>query len=215
MTAEKYTKLIIKKIACDQKKKKDIQRQLLADIEERGQNGETLADIMQQMGTVQEIADGFNEMIPEQEKRRCRMQRRCRVAVILLAVIIAAVALLYWYLPKFRNGNDSGDFNQKQIEETLYDTITLLEQRDYEKLQDMATAQMQDVLCAEVLDNAMDAVGPDWGARTAVGNIYTEEVTQMNERYMICQVSVSYENISVIYTITYDSHMKLAGLYLK
>lgn len=108
MTAEKYTKLIIKKITCDQKKKKDIQRQLLADIAERGQNEETIADIMQQMGTVQEIADGFNEMIPEQEKRRCRMQRRCRVAVILLAVIIAAAALLYWYLPKFRNGNDSG-----------------------------------------------------------------------------------------------------------
>lgn len=215
MTAEKYEKQIVKRINCSRKKQSDIRRQLLADIEERRENGEILSDIIMQMGSVQEIAAGFNETIPEQEKHRCRLRKTCRVIAIAVLVFLVAAVLLYWYLPKIREVGGSKTFDQKQIEETLQETITLFEQRDYAGLQNMATDEMQEVLSAEIMDDARNAVSRDWGKRIAMGNVYMNEVTQMNEQYVICQVSVSYENIGVVYTITYDAEGRIAGLYMK
>ena len=63
MTAEKYVKQIVKKIACGSQKKRDIKRQLLAEVEDRRQEGENLTEIMAEMGSVQEIADSFNYLM--------------------------------------------------------------------------------------------------------------------------------------------------------
>ena len=41
------------------------------------------------------------------------------------------------------------------------------------------------------------------------------EITQMNRHFAVCQVNVSYENVSVVYTITFDENMNVAGLYFK
>ena len=40
MTAEKYVKKILKNVHCSSAKKKDIQKQLLSDMEERTSQGE-------------------------------------------------------------------------------------------------------------------------------------------------------------------------------
>ena len=46
-------------------------------------------------------------------------------------------------------------------------------------------------------------------------NEYATEVIQNGEHYAIAQVTVSYENVNVVYTLTYDADMKLAGLYMR
>lgn len=35
------------------------------------------------------------------------------------------------------------------------------------------------------------------------------------EKYVVGQVTVNYENTNVTYTITFDEDLKLAGLYMK
>lgn len=70
-----------------------------------------MSDIIMQMGSVQEIAAGFNETIPEQEKHRCRLRKTCRVIAIAALVFLVAAVLLYWYLPKIREVGGSKTFD--------------------------------------------------------------------------------------------------------
>ncbi len=41
------------------------------------------------------------------------------------------------------------------------------------------------------------------------------EVLQRGKYFAVCQVTVTYENTSVTYTISFDESMKIAGLYMK
>ena len=70
MNAKKYVNAIVRKIKCNGKKKKEIKKQLLMDINMRMKQGERLEEIISQMGTVKEIADGFNENISLKEQQK-------------------------------------------------------------------------------------------------------------------------------------------------
>ena len=50
MDAKKYVNAIARKIRCDGKKKKEIKKQLLLDIQMRIKQGERLEEIISQMG---------------------------------------------------------------------------------------------------------------------------------------------------------------------
>ena len=68
MNAEKYVNDIVGKIKCTEVKKKEIKTQLLSDISARMEQGESLEQIMESMGTVQEIADAL-EVVPSSERK--------------------------------------------------------------------------------------------------------------------------------------------------
>lgn len=215
MTAEKYAKQIVKKIMCSSMKKHDIKKQLLAEIGERRQAGEALSDIMTEMGTAQEIADSFNDSISEEEKKHYKIQKRLKMIIPILFVLVTLGFLLNWYIPKQNDIKDSKVFVQEEIESRLISTIDLLEQKNYDTLQSIATDQMKSVLCEATMENVKNEICENWGTRSAMGNIYEEEITQMNQHFAVCQVNVSYENVSVTYTISFDENMNIAGLYLK
>lgn len=42
-----------------------------------------------------------------------------------------------------------------------------------------------------------------------------QEVQQMGQSFAVCQTTVIYENVTVVYTITFDEEMNLAGLYMR
>lgn len=75
MSAEKYVKDIVSKIKCTGAKKKEIEKQLLSDISVRMEQGESLEQIMESMGTAQEIADAFSQNLPEAERKIQRKKR--------------------------------------------------------------------------------------------------------------------------------------------
>ena len=66
-----------------------------------------------------------------------------------------------------------------------------------------------------MIEDARGQVGSDWGEVQSFGNFYMSEIRQNGQRYAAVQVAVTYENVNVIYTITFDENMKLAGLYMK
>ena len=41
------------------------------------------------------------------------------------------------------------------------------------------------------------------------------EVAQSGKHFATCQAQVSYENIIITYTISFDENMKLSGLFMK
>ncbi|MGN0341172.1 MAG: DUF3887 domain-containing protein [Roseburia sp.] len=215
MTAEKYVKQIVKKIACSSKKKKDIKKQLLAEMEDRSQAGESLTEIMAEMGNVQEIADSFNESISAEEKKRYKVQKILKIVITIILALVILGALLVWALPKQNDIKDSQVFTQDEVESTLLRTIDLLDQGDYDTLQSMGTHEMESTFNVYTMENAKSQISENWGTRTSIGNIYMAEITQMNRHFAVCQVNASYENVSVVYTITFDENMKIAGLYFR
>ena len=74
MTAEKYVNAIIKKVKCGKEKRQEIKEQLLSDISIALEQGETLEEIINHMGSVQEMAAEFNENLSGEEHRKYSQQ---------------------------------------------------------------------------------------------------------------------------------------------
>ena len=215
MTAESYVKQIVKRVKCDKKRKQDIEKQLLYEIEERIGAGEDLQDILSGMGTVEEIAAGFNEGISEADRKRYRRNKLVKILVPIVVVLLILISLLVWYLPKVNEIEDSDIFVREEVEQELVEVITLLDQDDYEGLQAVSTRQMANVLHDNYMSAAKQQISEGFGERISVGTIYMQEVRQMSQSFAVTQVTVTYENVSVVYTITFDEDMKLAGLYMR
>ena len=217
MTAEAYVKRIVKKVKCDKKRKHDIEKQLLYEIEERTETGEDLHDILSSMGTVEEIAAGFNEGMSEADRKRRRRNILVKILMSIVAVLLALIAVAAWYLPKVNNiGLGDGDvFIRADVEQKLMEVIALLDEDDYESLQAVSTSRMANALTEDYMQPAKQQLSEKFGGRISIGTIYIQEVRQMGQYLAVCQVTVVYENVSVMYTITFDEDMKLAGLYMR
>ena len=215
MNAETYVKNIINKITCGRKRKKDIKMQLLADIEERTSQGEDLRDIMSEMGSVKEVADGFNESIPEEEKKKYKRNQKLKVLLPIALVLGLLVMAALWILPRTKPLRESEFFSETEVETALIESIDLLDANDYPALKERASSQMEAVFTEETMQEAKAAISENFGKRTLVGTIYKQEVRQMGKIYAVCQVTVSYENTNVVYTISFDPDMKISGFYMK
>lgn len=215
MDERQYVNAIARRIKCNGKKKKEIKRQLLADITMRTEQGEDFQEIISQMGTAKEIADGFNENISEKEIKQYKRNRVIKIALSVIAVIIILALILYWMLPKSFSIEQSKYFDKVQVEDAMRTTIELLDMQDYATIQENAIPQMQSVLNQETMENVRKQITEDWGQRESFGVLYTMELVQGNEHFAVGEVTVSYENATVTYRLTYDREMQLAGLFIR
>lgn len=215
MDEKQYVNAIARRIKCNGKKKKEIKRQLLADITMRTEQGEDFQEIISQMGTAKEIADGFNENISEKEIKQYKRNRVIKIALSVIAVIIILASILYWMLPKSFAIEQSKYFDKEQVEDAMRTTIELLDAQDYATIQDYAIPQMQSILNHETMENVRKQITEDWGQRESFGVLYTMELVQGNEHFAVGEVTVSYENATVTYRLTYDREMQLAGLFIR
>lgn len=107
---------------------------------------------------------------------------------------------------------------KKRIEigkQLLSDISSELDNHDLEGLKEHATDEMSAVLTSETIENARNGISDDWGDFRSFGIVYMSELKQRGHYYAVTQVTASYENVSVTYTITFDENMKLSGLYMK
>lgn len=215
MDERQYVNAIARRIKCNGKKKKEIKRQLLVDITMRTEQGEDFQEIISQMGTAKEIADGFNENISEKEIKQYKRNRMIKIALSVIAVIIILASILYWMLPKSFAIEQSKYFDKEQVEDAMRTTIELLDMQDYATIQENAIPQMQSILNHETMENVRKQITEDWGQRESFGVLYTMELVQGNEHFAVGEVTVSYENATVTYRLTYDREMQLAGLFIR
>lgn len=215
MDANKYVNAIARKIKCGGKKKKEIKKQLMTDIDMRMKQGEQLEEIILQMGTAKEIADGFNENISSKEQKRYARYKVLKIVLPIVAVLVFLVLYGYWMLPKSYDIGQSECFDQEQVEAAMKETIELLDAGDYAALQESAIPQMQSLLNAETMDKAKGALSDDWGERKQFGTVYMVEVVQGNMHFAVGEITVAYENVSATYRLTYDEKMRLSGIYVR
>ncbi len=215
MNANQYVNAVIKKIKCNGRKKEEIKRQLLTDIDMRMGQGERLEEIISEMGSVQEIADSFNETISPTEQKKYRRNKALKIILPIAAALILLSVLLYWMFPKGRDIEQSKYFDKAQVEAAMKETVTLLDEGASDALLENAIPQMQQYLDQAGIKKIKAVMSDDWGERQSFGAAYMTELVQGNQHLVVGEITVTYENISVIYRLTYDKDMKLAGLYVR
>ena len=90
MNVNNYENKIVRKIKCSSARRKEIRKQLQMDIELRMQQGESLEQVMSQMGDIREIADSFNENISAAEKKKYTLKK----ILTIVAVVVVFLALI-------------------------------------------------------------------------------------------------------------------------
>ncbi|MFI3177333.1 MAG: DUF3887 domain-containing protein [Eubacteriales bacterium] len=215
MNEQQYVNAILRGIKSTRTRKKDIRKQLEADIAERKNSGESIEGILLQMGSVQEVIDDFNENQSETDKVAYKRNRIFLIVGILLAVIIILVTAIWVWIPRMTSIEESEYFVQEEVESTLNIVIELLDQKDYEALQSISIEQMKWDETSQVVEDAKNQIATNWGEQVSVGTIYMTDMTQFGHHYAVCEVTVVYENTNVTYRITFDEDMRLAGLYLR
>ena len=215
MNIHAYVNKITKNIKCSGKRKKEIRKELLTDIECRIGQGEKLEDIISEMGTLKEIADTFNESMPKKEKQYYFRKRVSCIVFIIIVIVMMAISFFYWMMPKEKDIENSRYFDKHQIEGIVKQTVELLEKEDYDSLKNSAIEQMNKYLDKTFIDSIKQQISDDWGERKEFGTIYMIEMVQGNKHFVIAEIRVVYENVSVVYRLTYDQNMQLAGVYMR
>ncbi len=215
MGEKKYVNAVARKLKCDGKRKREIKKQLLADIQMRENQGERLEEIISRMGKAGELADGFNENISVEEQRRYARNKVLKILIpTVLAVIFIGMAG-FWMLPKTVDIEESRVFDKEEVEAVMKETIELLDAEDYDALQKNAIPTMKPLLNAETRENMRRTLSDDWGERKQFGAVYMVEVIQGNSHLAVGEMTVTYENVSVTYRLTYDEDMRFAGIYVR
>ncbi len=215
MNADQYVNAVAKKIRCNGKRKKEIKRQLLTDIHMRLEQGEGLEKIISQMGTAQEMADGFNESISQNEQKKYRRNKVLKIVIPIVAVLVLLAAFACWMLPRGYAIEESKYFDQTQVEMAMKETVELLDAEAYEALQENAIPQMEPYLKKQEMDKVKGRLSGDWGERQQFGTVYMTEIVQGNTHMAVGEITVVYENVTVTYRLSYDEEMRLAGLYVR
>lgn len=215
MDEKRYVNAVARKLKCGGKRKKEIKRQLLSDIQMRENQGERLEEIISRMGKAEEIADSFNESISAKEQRRYAGNRVLKIVIpIVLALTFIAVSV-YWIFPKTVDIEKSRVFDKEEVEAAMKETVELLDAEEYAVLQENAIPQMQSFLNAETRESIRETLSDDWGERKQFGAVYMAEVIQGNTHLAVGEMTVTYENVSVTYRLTYDEDMRFAGIYVR
>lgn len=215
MDEKRYVNAVARKLKCGGTRKREIKRQLLADMQARENQGERLDDIISRMGKAEEIAEGFNENISVEERKRYARNRVLKIVIpIALALFFLGMAG-YWLFPKTVDIEKSRYFDKEEVEAAMKETIELLDAEEYATLQENATAQMQSLLNAETRESMRETLSDDWGERRQFGAVYLVEVVQGNRHLAVGEMTVTYENVSVTYRLSYDEDMRFAGIYVR
>lgn len=212
MTKQDYVKQVVKNLNCPQDKKADIEKQLLSDIDIALGEGRQLEEVLAGMGEPGALAKEFNDNFGTGAGKKGRIF----VIVLAVAMAVALLAVLaYWALPKARNMDDSQVFAAYEVDQRSRAVVDAFSQGDYATLEGYYSGDMQEAVTKEMLEEAKLTVGDDWGEYHGVGTVYMNEVIQRGKAYAIVQLSASYENIGVTFTLTFNSEMELVGFYMK
>lgn len=215
MEQKKYLKAIYRKLRCGSAKKKEIVKQLGADIEAALEKGDSLAHVISEIGTPEAVAAEFNAEISEKDRKREKygIYAKCIGFVVLILCLIAAA--LWWFWPKSENIDESGRFSEQAVIEKAKQVIAYLDADDYEAMRALAQDQVAELLTDEVFREGKQLLAEDFGAFVAWGNAYVAEVTEQGQHAAVIEIGASYEKISVVYTLFFDEEMQLTGIYMR
>ena len=216
MEQKQYIGAVGRKLKCSGRKKKEIRKQLQSDIGIALEEGRTMAEVLEDMGSVSQLAEEFNENMPEEEIRKAKKERGIIIIAAVIVILVAIGVFLYWWLPKWKLIDENSSFKPEEVTKQAEEIIDLLDQGEYEALKETyADEVMYPYLTEEYMGAVKAQISEDWGARVSFGNIYMTEISQQGEEYVVAEMTVTYENVSVVYRISLNKNLKLVGIFIR
>ncbi|MDE6621231.1 MAG: DUF3887 domain-containing protein [Lachnospiraceae bacterium] len=215
MTAKQYVKEVGKLLKCRASKKKEVKRQLLLEIDRAVSGGEALEDVLKRMGIPWDYANQYNDSFDKAEWKAAKREKRLKIWGIVLIVIAAILAALYWNLPKWSDISESTIFDEEQLKLQAEEIIRLYGDNDFQAVNMRVNEDMRQILSEETLQLTKSQIEETFGELLSFETIYVSEVEQRGKMYAMIQIRVSYSDRDVTYTITFDDEMKIAGFHVK
>ena len=110
---------------------------------------------------------------------------------------------------------EQAPFDVHVVEQHMMATIARFEREDITALQLEATQELRPHLTAEQVTGAKAEFAPKWGPRGGVGKPLMTVGKEGDKWYVICEIAVGYKATAVIYRMTYDENMRLAGFFVR
>ena len=110
---------------------------------------------------------------------------------------------------------EQAPFDVKVVEQHVMATIARFEREDITALQLEATQELRPHLTAAQVTGAKAEFAPKWGARAGGGKPLMTAGKEGDKWYVICELAVGYKETAVIYRLSYDENMKLAGFLVR
>ena len=114
-----------------------------------------------------------------------------------------------------QSAEEQAPFDVQVVEQHVMATIDRFEKDDIAGLQREATLELRPHLTAEQVTGAKAEFAPKWGPRGAVGKPLMTAGKEGDKWYVICELAVGYKATAVVYRLTYDENMKLAGFFVR
>lgn len=213
MDAEKYVKKIVRNLKCTGAKKKEIGDSLLSDIAARREQGEAMEQIMESMGSPEEIAEAFSQNLSDADRKAYKRRRIGMTIGQIVAALVFLSVLAWWMIPKPAVLGD--DLSQEAVTASVENVVVMLNQNDFDGLQELAVDELKSKLTQETMDEVRKNISEDWGEMQSIGKVYMQGLKQKGKVMVVTQVDAVYENVSVVYTISFDEDLRLGGLYMR
>lgn len=213
MNKKQYIKKVIRLLGCSRQQKRKIQLDLENDIEMALKQGESLEDIIQRMGTPEEVAREFNENMGVQPPHS---HKKMVIIIIgfLVGVGLAVFLFIRSMIPEYTDLQDSSYFQQEQVAQIMAEVILDVSPLDEQSLIERCDETMAQTLTEHSLSEALESLGELGDFQ----RITSERYVEVNQNGYICvigEIVALYQKRSVTYTITLDQNYQLAGLYMK
>lgn len=205
----KYINQIIRRLKCSRKRREEIKRQLLSEVDEERENS------TQALENALEIAEEFNNSFSEEEKKAYKKEKLLKIAGLVLVLLILVAGLIWWMIPKQIWLEDSKVFDVNVVEAQAEAVVDYFGKDDYESLKEISDDKMREFLNTHDLESDKVLIGEDWGEQESVGKVYMVELTQRGRKSAVVQMHVQYENANVLYTISFNRDMELQGFWMQ
>ncbi|HHX08808.1 MAG TPA: DUF3887 domain-containing protein [Chloroflexi bacterium] len=129
--------------------------------------------------------------------------------IYILLMIAFSLGVLVGCAAKLPEGFDEAD-----VKAEAENVIRLLDHRDMDGLTNILTEEMKAGLTEEVMAQIFSVLDESGSVET-IEEMKTGGSTQNDITYAVVVAKVKHENRELTYTISFDSEMKLAGLFFK
>ena len=205
----KYINQIVRRLKCSRKRREEIKRQLLSEVDEERENS------TQALENALEIAEEFNNSFSEEEKKAYKKEKLLKIAGMVLVLLILVAGLIWWIIPKQIWLEDSKVFDVNVVEAQSKTVLDCFDRDDYETLKEMSDDKMREFLNNHDLKSDKPLIAEDWGKREEIGKVYMVELTQKGRKSAVVQIHVQYEHANVMYTISFNRDMELQGFWMQ
>lgn len=211
----KYIRKVLKRLKCSKEKKQEVRAELEEAFASRMEAGMDLREIIEEFGSPQETAQEFNEDFPKEEKKQYWKEKiRRRLCVFAAGAAVIAV-VLYIVLAKTYDIEDSTVFQKEALEQQSELVIGFLEEKDSEHLIECSTEEIHYALKADKLTEIQEKVSADWGTFQEIEDVKFYELRQMGTKRAMAEYEIEYENVTVKYTLIFNTDMKLEGFSIE